>query len=60
MITQTKTDRFRDLIQREVDTANEMGYMTPWDLYEHLKDFIPHYEIEHETAIRMITEILEV
>ncbi|MCH8479172.1 MAG: hypothetical protein LAT56_14700 [Wenzhouxiangella sp.] len=47
---------FTDFIGNEVIIAREMGLMSGWDLYEHLKKHINDFDINYETAIKIITE----
>lgn len=52
---QTKTEAFREFVRSETDIAKEKGLMEKWELYEHLKSFIPAFNVEYETAIKIIT-----
>lgn len=54
MITQTKTDRFRDFIQREVLIAEEKGLMKKTELYKYLKSRIPGWGIPEESAMNIM------
>ena len=53
-----ETDLFQTFVNDQVKYAGQIC-QSKWHLYEFLKIQIPRFEIEYETAIKMITEALE-
>lgn len=55
----TPKERFREFVKQEA-IVNRETINNQWQLYRHLKKFIPTYNIDHEEAVKIITKELEI
>lgn len=58
-VVDTKELEFLEYVKMEVDIAKEAGHLSNYGIYEMLKKQIQNFEVDYETGIKIIVEVLE-